>query len=221
MKKILYLFVLVSLVLFASCSKSNEDKIAAAFEDYASNNFDDPSTLEIVSIDIKDTIDFKKILDEMDQMRDSTSKAMNAKTDELLSLCNKYGRKLNYVPGFREQWADYMNLLEDNQTSRLSDLTLILSESDSKVDSLTQEDRLIESTVKYRVKESGELKLKSLNVYSDLGLKAILYAEEHEVPEKYMFIQKKVTICSSMIEDNVKIIDAASSLIDLINDNMK
>lgn len=220
-----FLLFLVFVPFFASCTKSNEEKIASAFKDYASNNFDDPSTLEIVSIEIKDTIDLKQMLDEMVLMSDSSSKLMSTKTDEVISLCDKYGRRLNNIPGFRERWADYMQILEDGQTSRIADVVSILSELDSKSssksDSLSQEDRLIESTVKYRVRESGDLKLKTLNIYNDLQLNSVLFSEKDEAPTKYKKFQQQVSILSSLIQENSKVINGATELIDFINENMR
>ena len=65
MKKLLFLFCLcISFSLFWSCSKSNEEKVKDAFNDYVESNFNNPADLkEIISITIKDSISNKKTVD--------------------------------------------------------------------------------------------------------------------------------------------------------------
>ena len=89
MKKV-FIFLFSIIAIASSCSKTNEEKIKAAFTQYAENHLDDPSSLEIVSIEIKDTIDMVKMLSDASNWHDSISNAKEKACDSLINLVNKY-----------------------------------------------------------------------------------------------------------------------------------
>ena len=219
MKKV-FIFLFSIIAIASSCSKTNEEKIKAAFTQYAENHLDDPSSLEIVSIEIKDTIDMVKMLSDASNGHDSISNAKEKACDSLINLVNKYGRGLNNLPNFSNKWAEYMNLLESGLGRSFGNAINILSDLDSYTspDRINDEEgmKLITSKVKYRTKENGSLKLKELDVYSSLDYEKIEYTGLDDAPEKYNKILKTLDSYNVDNEYNTKVLDCALSIIFLI-----
>lgn len=219
MKKVLLVFVSIIAIL-SSCSKTNEDKVKASFINYAETHLDDPSSLEVVSIEIIDTIDMVKTLIDASNMHDSLSKAKDLACDSLMFNVNKYGSRLNNLPGFRTKWVEYMDLLEGDKNRLLGNAAVFLSTPDSYTspDKIKDEDgmKLIASKVKYRTKENGSLKLKELEAYSSLNLEKIEYTGLDDVPEKYKKILRTLDFYNLDNEANIKVMKSAVDIIILI-----
>ena len=180
MRKIFYLFVVLCVI---SCTQSNEDKIKVAFKEYAISNFDDPSQLEeIVSIDSLDTIstiEVKKQFSELMEIRKRTKKL----TDSIRAINNKFFNDKSLVPrivsnyNFKDllsksiEWSEYEIYLLDHNIS------MEAAEKDWK-DILSHKDTVFyQNRLKYRIKNNGELKLKTYYVYSDTLYNKINFKE--------------------------------------------
>lgn len=93
--RIIFLFALSILAItLASCTKTSEDKLKDAFKEYANKNLDDPSSLEILSIDSVDTISTRKCIDEL--LKDSADLS-NQNEDEVQSIM-KMTQSLYKIP---------------------------------------------------------------------------------------------------------------------------
>jgi hypothetical protein len=106
MKKVL--FVLVTLLALAGCAKSDNDKASAIVKEWFSNNLNDPSSLEIVSINNVETDSVLNCEDDEDY---------KLKQDELI-LAYKYAKKAieddipNLAKEYEEKAKNYEKELE-------------------------------------------------------------------------------------------------------------
>ncbi len=189
MKKLVYLLLAFMAI---SCSQSNEDRIKAAFMEYAKNNLDDPSQLdEIVSIDSLDTISsfiFKeaiRIKHEVYKMEDSICDSL----DSIIHLYfrdEKYKPKLRYIHGLRDAFGESLEI----QSYLIDVLDNLYDHPDSALKKImAHKDTVIyEQKLTYRLKQKDGLKLHSCYVYSDTLYNNIIFSKTHLRTEDSPFV---------------------------------
>lgn len=221
MRKLLFAFFLI---VGISCStKTNDDIIETAFNNYVKLNFDDPSLLkEFVGITYGDTVTnqfYADMLDELSVMNDSLDKMKNVLADKAIELVNNNGKKVNHNLVFLEDWKDFQELLNSNKykiweyaSSFMSnDFQLIQKDS-----ILNYKDfALLDFKVKYRILEGESLKLKEQQGFYDLKSSTVFWNES--VNDTLLNILKSVNKTAeyykSMIEMNADVVKKSQKII--------
>lgn len=221
MRKLLFVFFLI---VGISCStKTNDDIIETAFNNYVKLNFDDPSLLkEFVGITYGDTVTnqfYADMLDELSVMNDSLDKMKNVLADKAIELVNNNGKKVNHNLVFLEDWKDFQELLNSNKykiweyaSSFMSnDFQLIQKDS-----ILNYKDfALLDFKVKYRILEGESLKLKEQQGFYDLKSSTVFWNES--VNDTLLNILKSVNKTAeyykSMIEMNADVVKKSQKII--------
>lgn len=164
MKK--FLLTLVMMVTLVGCgSETNEDRIEAAFKDYAYKNLDNPKNLkgitEISCIETYNTQDTKKDLEQIVAQFDSINNAQDAAAKELVStlfsLPKQQVNKLFADEEFRTEFVAFKSAIETQATDILYGRwhPAILPNYISQFNDTT----INVYEVKYRFFENGNLKL--------------------------------------------------------------
>ena len=154
MRKIL--FVLVAFLVLAGCAKSDNDKASALIKEWFRNNLNDPSSLEIVSINNVETDSVLDCEDDVDYIQ---------KQDELV-MAYKFATKAiqDDIPNLVKEYEDKANNLE--------------KELEQMKDNFKPYSRGKIATVKYRAKNAfGALTLEEKTFRFDNEMTKIVYPE--------------------------------------------
>lgn len=110
MRKFIFGIITLLAITTTSCTKTNEEKLKDAFREYAEKNLDDPSSLEILSIDSVDTISTRKCVDEL--LKDSAELSSMGKKE--LDDIQKMTKSIYMIPDHIR-----LNLYKDPTISNL------------------------------------------------------------------------------------------------------
>lgn len=182
MKKLLFLFCLcISFSLFWSCSKSNEEKVKDAFNNYVESNFNNPADLkEIISISFEDSITSEKAIEfdkKNNTLIDSITKRTKQMSDSLDKVLEKILKEtmsnttIYYDSNARTLLEKYENAINESK-SYVSNNSFIVATNitlkKSLVDSLEKKNISINIyNIKVREISNNELKIKNYYAYYD------------------------------------------------------
>jgi len=224
---ILMLIVTMSFVMTSCGTKTNDDIIKTAFNNYVELNFDDPSLIkEVVSVTYGDTLtnqSFAEMIVELSQMSDSLEHVNKALTDKANTFATKYGHKVRNNQSFLKVWKEYEESLKNSIEKRWMFASSIISNDFIPIDKDSilkhQDFALLSFTIKYRVIERQEIKLKEKQGYFDLKMSKV-YFEESGNNNMLSFLKgilKTMDYYKSMVEINSDVIEKAQKVISYLN----
>lgn len=212
------------IVILASCgTKTNDDIVKESFNNYAELNFDDPSKVkEVVGITYGDTLSsksFAEMLSEIKAMSDSLENVSKALPDKANALATKHGNKVRHNPLFISAWREYEQSLKNNMEQRWELVSSVMSDNFVPItkDSILnhQDFALLEFTIKYRIKEGEDLKLKEKNGFLDLKTSEAYFDETdndslmnfiNEILKTMKYYNSLMELESDVIEKSQKVI---------------
>jgi len=175
MKTVFYsIATLLVTCVFTACTQTQtkEDKIKVAFDDYAYQNFDDPSTVEeIVSIDSLDTIStavLKQLIMDIYAENKELQNLCSTK-DSLVQLYisdDRY-KYMVFIKGMRSALYTHIQLLEQDNELIMNGVTFEAAEDDLEEIKNIPDTIFYEQRLSYRIKTKDGLKLERCYVYSD------------------------------------------------------
>lgn len=175
----------IALLVISSCS-SNESRVKSAFKDYVQSNFNNPNDLvEIASVDSCDTItskDLKSLLKEAKHKYDSIRDEFNKVSGQITSFphgtISSLGRdNPNFMDACMEYREDMVSCVENDET--LSALLIgALGGGDTPAKRYdkamsAKDNTILQYTIKARIKENGNVKLKTFYAICDTTMKNI------------------------------------------------
>ncbi len=169
-------FILIATLLIAcaSCTqtRTKEDKIKEAFDDYVYKNFDDPSAVEgIVSIDSLETIStavYKQFIIEIYAENKKLQNLCNTK-DSLVQLYveDERYKYMVFIKGMYSALSSSVQLLEQHSELIKNKVTFEAAENDLEEINNLPDTTFYELLLSYRIKTKDGLKLERCYVYSD------------------------------------------------------
>ena len=169
-------FVLFIVMTFFGCQKSNEDKIEKSFKDYVRVNFDNPDDLkEIVSIEFKDTLSQKEIINEAKNLILENKKIQdtnNRLSNELQEIQNN--KKLSlYIESkindssigdsIRKKYKKCLKITEYN-IENLNEYQTSLKIVENYIDFVSKHDTIYYGyQIKYRINKNNKIKLETID----------------------------------------------------------
>lgn len=191
------LILAVLLLVFTGCRPTLEEKISDEFETYVNKNFDNPLDLEeIVSIKFDSEVNKDSLLSTFYKYKENFIQVDSLKNGMLFYLSDNikfFPRPL--VIELKYEIKDLMDMIS-RQASDKNDIAFIEHEF-SNLDNVTYK----VYSIKYRVKESGSIKLKtmyaviegeSINFHKTNDIS--IYGSEYETAMKHLTMSSNATL---------------------------
>ncbi len=205
-----FVFAIITLVVcICSCSQpkdKNKVNIENAFKEYASQNFDGPTSLkEIVDITYTDSMSRNVcavMVKLVSQMNDSLHNL--GISNRVNVICHKniqrFRELMRYNPQFRYDWNSYRESCEEQVKLSGEWLNEQLSNGDNYTnwkEIIKMKDfHLLDFTIKYRIKEKGELLLKQTDGHYDVVSGKVYWGDldmEHTHGDEFLNNFKKIS----------------------------